>query len=65
MVNKEWIQHTADELANSRYSKDFYDLPIKIQTEVYQYALAEYSDHCAQQMDSMYERIRDLGIDNS
>ena len=43
-MDKDKIQDIADELAESMYGKDFYDLSGRQQSEVYEKAIVELSD---------------------
>jgi hypothetical protein len=56
---KEWISDRAEELAQERYNKGYYDLPENIQMEVWQRAEADYTDHKAARIDAAYERWLD------
>ena len=43
-MDKDKIQQIADELAESMYGKDFYDLSGRQQSEVYEKAIVELND---------------------
>jgi len=51
------MQNRAMELAEEKYNKDYYDLPDHLQTEVYNQAEADYTDHYAAQIDAAYDRM--------
>ena len=61
---KYWIQNRAEEIALEEYDKDFYDLPERVQSEVYNRATEAYKEMYADRIDSTYEAIRDkqLGL---
>ena len=56
MVDKDWIQNRADELALEKYNSEFYDLPSTVQTEIYTRAESDYADHIASQIDAERDR---------
>jgi hypothetical protein len=55
---KDWISEKADEIACYLYDKDYYDLPEKLQLEVYAKAEEAYVDAYANMIDTVYERNR-------
>ena len=52
-MDKDKIQQIADELAESMYGKDFYDLSGRQQSEVYEKAIVELNDMMADKADMM------------
>ena len=52
-MDKDRIQQIADELAESMYGKDFYDLSGRQQSEVYEKAIVELNDMLADRADMM------------
>ena len=52
-MDKDKIQNIADELAESIYGKDFYDLSGRQQSEIYEKAIVELSDMLADRADMM------------
>ena len=52
-MDKDKIQKIADELAESKYGKDFYDLSGRQQSEIYEEAIRELNDMMADKADMM------------
>ena len=52
---KEWISERAEELAQERYNKGFYDLTNDIQMELWQYAEADWINREAARIDAAYD----------
>ena len=52
-MDKDKIQQIADELAESKYGKDFFDLSGRQQSEVYEEAIRELNDMMADKADMM------------
>ena len=52
-MDKDKIQNIAEELADSIYGKDFYDLSGRQQSEIYEKAIVELSEMMADQADMM------------
>ena len=52
-MDKDKIQNIAEELADSIYGKDFYDLSGRQQSEIYEKAIVELSDMMADRADMM------------
>ena len=52
-MDKDKIQNIAEELADSIYGKDFYDLSGRQQSEIYEKAIVELSDMLADRADMM------------
>jgi hypothetical protein len=52
-MDKDKIQNIADELADSMYGKDFYDLSGSQQTKVYDKAIRKLNDMMADKADMM------------
>jgi len=52
-MDKDKIQNIADELAESMYGKDFYDLSGRQQSEVYNKAIRELDEMMADKADMM------------
>ena len=52
-MDKDKIQRIADELVESMYGKDFYDLSGRQQSEVYEKAIVELNDMMADKADMM------------
>ena len=52
-MDKDKIQNIADELADSMYGKDFYDLSGSQQTKVYDKAIKKLNDMMADKADMM------------
>ena len=50
-MDKDKIQQIADELAESKYGKDFFDLSGRQQSEVYEEAIRELNDMMADKAD--------------
>lgn len=59
---KEWIAERAEELAQERYNMGYYDLPEKIQREVYERAQADWTDHYADMIDAAYDRAQEAEL---
>ena len=57
MDYKDWITNRAMELAEELYCQDYYDLPDKLQTEVYNKAESDYTDYYAAEIDAAYDRM--------
>ena len=57
---KDKIQEMADEIADTRFGAEFYDLTDDQQTEVYQAASEQYVGYYSDMVDNTYERLRDL-----
>ena len=60
-MDKDKIQQIADELAESMYGKDFYDLSGRQQSEVYEKAIVELNDMMADKADMMRKKEADGG----
>ena len=60
-MDKDKIQDIADELAESMYGKDFYDLSGRQQSEVYEKAIVELNDMMADKADMMRKKEADGG----
>ena len=60
-MDKDRIQQIADELAESMYGKDFYDLSGRQQSEVYEKAIVELNDMLADRADMMRKSEADGG----
>ena len=60
-MDKDKIQQIADELAESMYGKDFYDLSGRQQSEVYEKAIVELNDMMADKADMMRKNEADGG----
>ena len=60
-MDKDRIQQIADELAESMYGKDFYDLSGRQQSEVYEKAIVELNDMMADKADMMRKNEADGG----
>ena len=60
-MDKDKIQQIADELAESKYGKDFYDLSGRQQSEVYEEAIRELNDMMADKADMMRKGEADGG----
>jgi len=60
-MDKDKIQRIADELAESMYGKDFYDLSGRQQSEVYDKAIVELNDMMADKADMMRKNEADGG----
>jgi len=60
-MDKDKIQSIADELAESMYGKDFYDLSGRQQSEVYEKAIVELNDMMADKADMMRKNEADGG----
>ena len=58
-MDKDKIQEIADELAESMYGKDFYDLSGRQQSEVYEKAIVELNDMMADKADMMRKDFAD------
>ena len=56
---KDAMQTEADQIAEQRYGREFYDLPNHIQHEVWCEAESIVRDKVADQADAIYERMRD------
>lgn len=54
---KDWIHNRAEELAEQKYNKDYYDLPNHLQDEVYNQAEADWIDHYSSEIDAAYDRL--------
>jgi len=52
-MDKDKIQSIAEELADTMYGKDFYDLSGRQQSEVYEKAIVELNDMMADKADMM------------
>jgi hypothetical protein len=61
-MDKDKIQNIAEELADSMYGKDFYDLSGRQQSEVYSKAIRELNDMLADKADMMRKGEADGGI---
>ena len=61
-MDKDKIQDIADELAESMYGKDFYDLSGRQQSEIYNKAIRELNDMLADKADMMRKNEADGGI---
>ena len=61
-MDKDKIQNIAEELADSMYGKDFYDLSGRQQSEVYSKAIRELNDMMADKADMMRKNEADGGI---
>ena len=59
-MDKDKIQRIADELAESMYGKDFYDLSGRQQSEVYEKAIVELNDMMADKADMMRKGEADV-----
>ena len=61
---EEATQNKAEELAEQRYGREFYDLPKPIQFDVWCEAESIVRDKVADQADAVYERLREerLGL---
>ena len=60
-MDKDKIQEIADELAESMYGKDFYDLSGRQQSEVYNKAIRELDEMMADKADMMRKGEADGG----
>jgi len=60
-MDKDKIQSIADELAESMYGKDFYDLSGRQQSEVYEKAIVELNEMMADKADMMRKKEADGG----
>ena len=60
-MDKAKIQQIADELAESKYGKDFFDLSGRQQSEVYEEAIRELNDMMADKADMMRKKEADGG----
>ena len=60
-MDKDKIQMIADQLAESMYGKDFYDLSGRQQSEVYEEAIRELNDMMADKADMMRKKEADGG----
>jgi hypothetical protein len=60
-MDKDKIQKVADELAESTYGKDFYDLSGRQQSEIYSKAIRELDDMLADKADMMRKNEADGG----
>ena len=60
-MDKDKIQRISDELAESMYGKDFYDLSGRQQSEVYEKAIVELNDMMADKADMMRKKEADGG----
>ena len=60
-MDKDKIQQIADELAESKYGKDFFDLSGRQQSEVYEEAIRELNDMMADKADMMRKKEADGG----
>ena len=60
-MDKDKIQQIADELAESMYGKDFYDLSGRQQSEVYNKAIRELDEMMADKADMMRKGEADGG----
>ena len=60
-MDKDKIQRIADELAESMYGKDFYDLSGRQQSEVYNKAIRELDEMMADKADMMRKGEADGG----
>tara|TARA_R100000655_G_scaffold94302_1_gene135708 strand:- start:212 stop:562 length:351 start_codon:yes stop_codon:yes gene_type:complete len=60
-MDKDKIQNIADELAESMYGKDFYDLSGRQQSEVYNKAIRELDEMMADKADMMRKGEADGG----
>jgi len=58
----DWIQERAEDIANEKYEKEFYDLDEEKQMEVYTKAERDYCDALANQVDALYEIEREKGL---
>lgn len=58
---KDWIQERADDIAEEEHGKDFCDLPLPIQHEVYKHASSDYKEAYSDWCDRPYEQMRDTG----
>ena len=56
---KEAMQTEADQIADQRYGREFYELPNHIQHEVWCEAESIVRDKVADEADAIYERIKD------
>ena len=61
-MDKDKIQNIAEELADSMYGKDFYDLSGRQQSEIYSKAIRELNDMLADKADMMRKGEADGGI---
>ena len=59
---KERTQYHAENIAETQYSSDYYDLPGCIQAEIYSQAEDLAIDDFAAMMDAVYEEHKDRGI---
>jgi len=57
MVDKDWIQSRAEQLAEEQYGEDFYNLPDNLQIEIWNKAEADYHDREADRIDAAYDRV--------
>lgn len=63
---EDWIQEKADQIAESWYMKDFYELTEETRMTVFQRAEQEYADMWADRVDALYEaeldrRMEEIG----
>lgn len=59
MVDKDRIQQLADDLADSRYNMDFYDLGEYTQNSIYRDALEAYNNELASKIDAARDRMKE------
>lgn len=62
MEYKEWLQNRADEIAEEKYGKDFYDLPDDLQYAVYTAAEDDYRGMAADRADAMLDETKERGL---
>jgi len=56
---EDWISNRAEELSQERYNKDYYDLPENIQMEVWQHAIAEWTDRESARIDAAHDAAQE------
>jgi len=61
MDYKDWIQNKAEDLALEKQGKEFYELPRELRDTIYNMACEEYKDYLANEIDRIYEQLRELG----
>ena len=64
MDYKDWITERAEELAQERYNKGYYDLASIIQQELFAEAEADYRNREAARIDAAYEAEMERHFEN-
>ena len=62
---KEWITERAEELAQERYKKSYYDLPDKVQDEIFAMAEADYINRESARIDTAYDAAEEARLTQS